>query len=148
MFVVRLQLYITCSIIFLHIAGRQEFRGGGDLRERLDRMRSPLHDSPGGRDAKARHTSHGKWHIFLFWSCFAMTLSWSSNLFDFTFCSNNLQEIVLALLGRGCKFSNFFCFHPRYTHMSSGCSNNMESSYLFGWLNWCLQMASSSMLYV
>ncbi|KAH6785606.1 hypothetical protein C2S51_038061 [Perilla frutescens var. frutescens] len=39
--------------------GRQELRGGGDLRERLGRMRSPLPDSPGRRDDKSRHTSHG-----------------------------------------------------------------------------------------
>ncbi|KAI3457308.1 hypothetical protein Pfo_013971 [Paulownia fortunei] len=39
--------------------GRQEYRGGRDLRERLDRMRSPLHNSPGRGDAKARHSSHG-----------------------------------------------------------------------------------------
>ncbi|XP_057792485.1 zinc finger CCCH domain-containing protein 13 isoform X2 [Salvia miltiorrhiza] len=39
--------------------GKQEFRGGGDLRERLDRIRSPLRSSPDRRDAKERHTSHG-----------------------------------------------------------------------------------------
>ncbi|XP_041990004.1 zinc finger CCCH domain-containing protein 13-like isoform X3 [Salvia splendens] len=39
--------------------GNQEFRGGGDLRERLDRIRSPLRNSPDRRDARARHTSHG-----------------------------------------------------------------------------------------
>ncbi|PIN18329.1 hypothetical protein CDL12_08989 [Handroanthus impetiginosus] len=39
--------------------GRQEYREGRDLRERLDRMRSPLHKSPGRGDAKVRHSSHG-----------------------------------------------------------------------------------------
>ncbi|XP_011100294.1 zinc finger CCCH domain-containing protein 13 isoform X3 [Sesamum indicum] len=38
--------------------GRQEYRGGRDLRERLDRMRSPLHNSPGRGDTKARYSSH------------------------------------------------------------------------------------------
>ncbi|KAK6134893.1 hypothetical protein DH2020_031377 [Rehmannia glutinosa] len=40
--------------------GRQEYREGRDLRERLDRMRSPLNNSPGRGDPKARHSSRGK----------------------------------------------------------------------------------------
>ncbi|XP_012852467.1 PREDICTED: zinc finger CCCH domain-containing protein 13 isoform X2 [Erythranthe guttata] len=39
--------------------GREEYREGRDLRERLDRMRSPLDNSPGRGDAKARHSSRG-----------------------------------------------------------------------------------------
>ncbi|KAK6157267.1 hypothetical protein DH2020_011515 [Rehmannia glutinosa] len=39
--------------------GRQEYREGRDLRERLDRMRSPLNNSPGRGDPKARHSSRG-----------------------------------------------------------------------------------------
>ncbi|KAL6570673.1 hypothetical protein OROGR_000223 [Orobanche gracilis] len=39
--------------------GRQEYRGGRDLRERLDRTRSPLHTSPVRRHSKARHSSRG-----------------------------------------------------------------------------------------
>ncbi|KAG8387000.1 hypothetical protein BUALT_Bualt03G0207000 [Buddleja alternifolia] len=40
--------------------GRQEHHGGRDLRDRLDRMRSPLRkSSPGREDGKARHSSHG-----------------------------------------------------------------------------------------
>ena len=61
--VVRLQLINMCFMTFLHLAGNQEFRGGGDLRERLDRIRSPLRNSPDRRDARARHTSHGKRHL-------------------------------------------------------------------------------------
>ncbi|KAL7086774.1 hypothetical protein ACP275_13G022300 [Erythranthe tilingii] len=39
--------------------GREEYREGRDLRERLDRIRSPLENSPGRGDAKARHSSRG-----------------------------------------------------------------------------------------
>ncbi|KAL0306915.1 UNVERIFIED_CONTAM: hypothetical protein Sradi_6108800 [Sesamum radiatum] len=55
-----MNLYIyTVVLILVQIAGRQEYRGGRDLRERLDRMRSPLHNSPGRGDTKARYSSHG-----------------------------------------------------------------------------------------
>ncbi|KAL8478329.1 hypothetical protein ACS0TY_030296 [Phlomoides rotata] len=39
--------------------GSQEYQGGRDLRERLGRMHSPLHDSPGRQNTKTRHSSHG-----------------------------------------------------------------------------------------
>ncbi|KAL6535878.1 hypothetical protein OROHE_012722 [Orobanche hederae] len=39
--------------------GRQDYRGGRDLRERLDRTRSPLHTSPVRGHSKARHSSRG-----------------------------------------------------------------------------------------
>ncbi|KAK6134852.1 hypothetical protein DH2020_031393 [Rehmannia glutinosa] len=54
------ELYTTDANI-LHVEGyrRQEYREGRDLRERLDRMRSPLNNSPGRGDPKARHSSRG-----------------------------------------------------------------------------------------
>lgn len=64
-------------LFFLQIAGKQEYRGGRDLRERLDRMRSPLRNSPGRRDAKTRQSSHGKMHtslFFTFGSCSVVAL--------------------------------------------------------------------------
>ncbi|CAA0816079.1 Zinc finger CCCH domain-containing protein 40 [Striga hermonthica] len=39
--------------------GRQETRGGGDLRERLDRIRSPSHKSSARGDPEARNSFHG-----------------------------------------------------------------------------------------
>lgn len=92
------------SITFFLIAGREEFRGGGDLRERLDRMRSPSHNSPGRRDAKSRHTSHGKRRILLSPKYIMVT--------DFALCSTVLQETVLTLLGKECKFSEGSFFYP------------------------------------
>ncbi|XP_041992476.1 zinc finger CCCH domain-containing protein 13-like isoform X1 [Salvia splendens] len=50
---------IIVMLLICSSNGNQEFRGGGDLRERLDRIRSPLRNSPDRRDARARHTSHG-----------------------------------------------------------------------------------------
>ncbi|KAL7128831.1 hypothetical protein ABFS83_13G020400 [Erythranthe nasuta] len=47
-------LLLICSF-----NGREEYREGRDLRERLDRMRSPLDNSPGRGDAKERHSSRG-----------------------------------------------------------------------------------------
>ncbi|KAL3848956.1 hypothetical protein ACJIZ3_010838 [Penstemon smallii] len=43
---------------FVQISERQDYRGR-DLRERLDRMRSPLRKYSPGRDARARYPSHG-----------------------------------------------------------------------------------------
>lgn len=70
-----------CFLIFLHFTGRQEYQGGRDLRERLGRMRSPLHNSPGRRDPKTRHSSHGKSH-----ACCSHVL-WPYYILVFTFCS-------------------------------------------------------------
>ncbi|KAK4437343.1 Zinc finger CCCH domain-containing protein 40 [Sesamum alatum] len=53
-----LKLFII-MLLCVPFNGRQEYRGGRDLRERLDRMRSPLHNSPGRGDTKARYSSHG-----------------------------------------------------------------------------------------
>ncbi|KAG8386999.1 hypothetical protein BUALT_Bualt03G0206900 [Buddleja alternifolia] len=51
--------WLAAEIPVLVDSGRQEHHGGKDLRDRLDRMRSPLRkSSPGREDGKARHSSH------------------------------------------------------------------------------------------